>query len=122
MFKPLFTLFPPEALESTRRSGMFALSEPGRLDEALAAASLEAIEDDEIEFPVMFDSARSAGRAFIGAGPMALAIGHSGEAAVGDAIGASLRPFTDPDGPDGEVSLPAWYRVILTQAKTRSSA
>jgi SAM-dependent methyltransferase len=116
VFKPLFTLFPPEALESMRRSGMFALSEPGRLDEVLAAVSFEVIDDDELEFPVVFDSARSAARAFIGAGPMALAIGHSGDAAVEEAIRASLRPFTD-----AEISLPAWYRVVLARAPTRSS-
>ena len=113
VFKPLFPLFPPAALDGMRHSGMFALSEPGRLDEALADATLTVVEDDEIEFPVTFDSVDSAARAFLGAGPMALAIGRSGEEAVVAAVRASLRPFTDSDG---HVSLPAWYRVVLARA------
>ena len=114
VFKPLLPLFPPAALEGMRDSGMFALSEPGRLDEALADAALTVVEDDEIEFPVAFDSVDSAARAFVGAGPMALAIGRSGEEAVAAAVRASLRPFTDSDG---HVSLPAWYRVVLARAR-----
>jgi hypothetical protein len=71
------------------------------------------VEDDEIEFPVAFDSVDCAARGFVGAGPMALAIGRSGEDAVAAAVRASLRPFTDSDG---RVSLPAWYRVVLARA------
>lgn len=113
VFKPLFPLFPPDALEGMRDSGMFALSEPGRLDEALANAALTVVEDDEIEFPVAFDSVDSAARAFVGAGPMALAIRRSGEEAVAATVRASLQPFTDSDG---HVSLAAWYRVVLACA------
>lgn len=113
VFKPLFPLFPPDALEGMRDSGMFALSEPGRLDEALADAALTVVEDDEIEFPVAFGSVDSAARAFVGAGPMALAIGRSGEEAVAAAVRASMRPFTDSDC---HVSLAAWYRVVLARA------
>ena len=114
VFKPLFPLFPPEALESMRQSGMFALSEPGSLDETLAGAMLVAIDDDEIEFAVAFDSIDTAVRGFIGAGPMALAIGRSGEKAVADAVRQSLVPFTDVNG---DVALPAWYRVVLARAE-----
>jgi hypothetical protein len=92
---------------------MFALSEPGSLDETLANATLTVVEDDEIEFPVAFDSVDSAARGFVGAGPMALAIGRSGEEAVAAAVRASLRPFTESDG---HVTLPAWYRVVLARA------
>ena len=113
VFKPLLPLFPPAALEGMRHSGMFALSEPGRLDAALTDAALTIVKDDEIEFPVAFDSVDAAARGFVGAGPMALAIGRSGEEAVAAAVRASLRPFTDSDG---HVSLPAWYRVVLTRA------
>lgn len=113
VFTPLLPLFPPETLESMRRSGMFALSEPGSLDDTLAAASLEVIDDHEIEFPITFDNADEAARAFSGAGPVALAIGHSGEAAVSETLRASLRPCIDPDG---AVSLRAWYRVLLARA------
>lgn len=119
VFTPLVPLFPPEELESMRRSGMFALSEPGRLDEAIADATLRVIEDDEFEFPVVFDSVDSAARGFVGAGPMALAIGHSGEGSVYDAVRVSLRPFTDSDG---HVVLPAWYRVVLARAEVKEDS
>jgi SAM-dependent methyltransferase len=113
VFKPLFPLFPPAALEGMRHSGMFALSEPGSLDDTLATATLTVAADDEIQFPIAFDSVDSAARGFLGAGPMALAISHSGEEAVAAAVRASLRSFTDSDG---HVSLPAWYRVVLARA------
>jgi hypothetical protein len=77
MFRPLFPLFPPEALESMKHSGMFALSKPGRLEEVLAAAGLNP-RDDEVECTILFEAVDAAVRAFVGAGPMALAIEHSG--------------------------------------------
>ena len=89
-------------------SGMFALSEPGKLEDALASAGLNPYEDEEIECPIVFADAEAAERAFLGAGPTQLAIGHSGEAAVAEAVRAALGPFTDPDG---RVVLPAWYRA-----------
>ncbi len=112
VFKPLFPLFPPEALESMKHSGMFALSEPGKLEEVLAAASLTVDEDDEIEKVIVFDDAAGAVRAFVGAGPTALAIGHSGELAVTQAVREALSPFT---GTDGRVTLSAWYRVVIAR-------
>jgi SAM-dependent methyltransferase len=112
VFKPLFPLFPPAALDDMSRSGMFALSAPGSLDEALSKAPLTVVEDDEIELPIAFDDVESATRAFVGAGPMALAIGRSGEEAVAAAVRASLRPFI---ASDGHVSLPAWFRVVLAR-------
>jgi hypothetical protein len=113
VFKPLFPLYPPEALESMKRSGMFALSEPGKLDEALRVAGLTAIDDDEIKLSITFDTADAAQRAFVGAGPTALAIRNSGEQAVAQAVSDALGPFIDKDG---RVSLPAWYRVVLARA------
>jgi SAM-dependent methyltransferase len=110
VFKPLFPLFLPEALESMKHSGMFALSEPGKLEEVLDAAGLTVHEDEEIESLIVFDDTAGAVRAFVGAGPTALAIGHSGELAVAQAVRESLGPFT---GTDGRVTLPAWYRVVL---------
>lgn len=112
VFKPVFPLFADEALESMRRSGMFALSEPGKLEEVLAAAALTSYEDDEIEFPIVFDDVHAAARAFMGAGPTQLAISTSGEAAVAEAVRAALEPFT---ATDGRVVLPAWYRAVLAQ-------
>jgi hypothetical protein len=112
VFKPLFPFFPPEALESMKHSGMFALSEPGKLEEVLAAVGLTVHEDDEIESLIVFDDAAGAVRAFVGAGPTALAIGHSGELAVAQAVREALGPFA---GTDGRVTLPTWYRVVLAR-------
>jgi hypothetical protein len=64
VFKPLFPLFPPEALESMKQSGIFALSEPGKLDQTLGAAGLTAFEDKEIELSIVFDDSDAAERAF----------------------------------------------------------
>ena len=112
VFKPVFPLFAPEALETMKGSGMFALSEPGKLEDVLATADLTPFEDKEIECPIGFADAESAERAFLGAGPTQLAIANSGEAAVAEAIRAALESFTDPDG---GVVLPAWYRAVLAQ-------
>jgi hypothetical protein len=114
VFKPLFPLFPQEALENMKHSGMFALSEPGTLDDLLAATGLVAQDDDEIECPVAFDDTEAAARAFIGAGPMQLAVRHSGKHAIAQAVRESLTPFA---GPDGRVTLPAWYRVAIARSQ-----
>lgn len=114
VFKPLFPLFPPDALDSMRHSGMFALSEPGELDEVLAAAELPVREDDEIACPVAFNDISTAARAFIGAGPMQLAIQQSGDSAIAEALRDALAPFA---GAGGQITLPAWYRVVLAQAE-----
>ena len=47
---------------------MFALSEPGKLEDALASAGLNPYEDEEIECPIVFADAEAAERAFLGAG------------------------------------------------------
>jgi ubiquinone/menaquinone biosynthesis C-methylase UbiE len=112
VFKPMFPLFADEALERMKHSGMFALSEPGKLEEALADAALTMYEDDEIDCPIAFEDVEAAQRAFMGAGPTQLAIGTSGEAAVGEAVRAAIEPFT---APDGRVVLPAWYRAVFAQ-------
>jgi len=113
VFKPVFPLFAEEALESMKRSGMFALSESGKLEEVLAAAALTPDEDDEIECPIVFDDVYAAERAFMGAGPTQLAISNSGEAAVAEAVRAALEPFA---ADDGRVVLSAWYRAVLSQS------
>jgi SAM-dependent methyltransferase len=112
VFKPVFPLFAPEALETMKGSGMFALSEPGKLEEVLAGAGLTPYGDEEIECPIVFADMEAAERAFVGAGPTQLAIANSGEAAVAEAVHAALEPFSDPDG---RVVLPAWYRAVLAQ-------
>jgi SAM-dependent methyltransferase len=112
VFKPVFPLFAAETIESMKGSGMFALSEPGKLEDVLAAAELMPYDDEEIECPIVFEDAEAAERAFLGAGPTQLAIGHSGEAAVAEAVRAALEPFADADG---RVVLPAWYRAVLAR-------
>lgn len=112
VFRPLFPLSPPEALETMKQSGMFALSEPGKLEEVLRAAGMTPYEDDEIDCPITFADAGVATRAFLGAGPMAFAIRQSGEEAVRQGVRDAVRSFTSNDG---RVTLPSWYRVVLAR-------
>jgi hypothetical protein len=112
VFKPLFPLFPPEALQSIKSSGMFALSEPGKLDELLAAVGLALEDDDEIDCQVWYRDAETAERAFLGAGPTQLAIQHSGERTIASAVHDALSSFTQPDG---RVTFPASYRVVIAR-------
>lgn len=114
VFAPVFPLFPPEALQSMKHSGMFALSEPGRLDDLLTAVGLALQEDEEVDSLVGFDDTRTAVRAFIGAGPMQLAIRHSSEHAVAQAVHEALAPFTRADG---RIELPASYRVVVARTE-----
>jgi hypothetical protein len=48
---------------------------------------------------------------------MQLAIGHSGDGTVTEAVRRALEPFTEPDG---RVTLPARYRVLV--ARTGNAA
>lgn len=114
VFRPVFPLFAEAQLEKMRQSGMFALSEPGKLEEVLAGAVLTTYEDNEIECPITFEDMDTAERAFTGAGPTQLAIGHSGEAAVAEAMRTALRSFMDVGG---QVVLPAWYRTVFARAQ-----
>lgn len=118
VFTPLFPLFPPDALTSMKDSGMFALSAPGQLDEVLTAADLTIRDDVEFNSPVTFDDLHTAQRAFIGAGPMQLAIQRSGEPTVADAVREALAPFI---ATDGHITLPAWWRVVLTRPEAPQS-
>ena len=111
VFQHLFPLFPSEALEAMRQSGIFALSAPGKLEEALAGAGLTIYEDTEIQTPVLFDSIDTSLRAFMGAGPTQMAVEHSGEQVVRDAAHDALKPFLSA----GSVKLPPWYRVVFAR-------
>lgn len=113
VFKPVFPLFGDEALASLKQSGIFALSEPGRLEEVLAAAGLTPYADDEVECPAVFEDAAEGERALLGAGPTQLAIRTSGKTTVAEAIRAALTPFTDAAG---RVVLPGWFRAVLVRA------
>jgi hypothetical protein len=109
-FTPIFPLFPADALASMKRSGIFALSEPGLLDQVLTGAGLTVREDVELACPATFADTATAVRAFLGAGPMQFALEHSGQQAVTDAIRDALAPFT---GSDDRVTLDGWYRVAF---------
>ncbi|WP_170309111.1 class I SAM-dependent methyltransferase [Pseudonocardia hierapolitana] len=114
VFKPLFPLFPPEALESMKHSGMFALSQPGELDDLLAATGLVVHDDDEVDCRVRFDDTDTAVRALIGAGPTQLAIHRSGAHTVAQAMHEALTPFIEPGG---RVTLPAWFRAVIARTE-----
>jgi SAM-dependent methyltransferase len=60
VFKPVSPLFAEDALASLKESGMFALSEPGKLDAVLAAADLAPSDDEEIECPIVFEGVGAA--------------------------------------------------------------
>jgi SAM-dependent methyltransferase len=113
VFKPVLPLFGDKALASLRQSGIFALSEPGLLDETVAAAGLTATGDDEVDCTVVFDDLASAERAFMGAGPMQAAIAVSGEGAVAEAVREGLEPHVTRDG---TVVLDSWFRALLASS------
>jgi hypothetical protein len=112
VFQPVFPLFDHNALESMRNSGMFALSQPGHVEEVLTAAGLHLREDDELSWPIVFEDADTALRAFLGAGPTALALQHAGETAVAEALRGALTPFTDATG---RVTLPVSFRAVIAE-------
>jgi hypothetical protein len=92
VFKPLLPLFPTDAVDGFRHSGMFALSNPATLATALAAAGLTVQNDEDVDCRTAFDDVDAAVHAFMVAGPTALAIRHSGEAVVAAAAKAALGP------------------------------
>jgi len=109
VFAALVTLLPPDALPSLRRSGMYALSAPGALEDVLTGAGMSPRSDQTIEAPSVFRDPAEAVDAFLSAGATALAIGHSGESAVRAAVNDALAPFT---GDRGQVTLPGWFRAV----------
>jgi hypothetical protein len=109
VFAALTTLFPPDALPSLKRSGMYALSAPGRLEDVLATARLSARTDETIEAPSVFSDPVAAVGAFLSAGATVLAVRHSGQPTVERAVSDALDPFI---GDSGRVTLPGWFRVV----------
>jgi Methyltransferase domain len=108
VFSVLPALLPAQAQESLKRSGMYALSAPGRLEQALATAHLSLRSDETVEAPVVFPDAAAGVVAFLSAGATALAVRHSGQPAVEQALSNALDRFT-ADG--GHIVLPGWFRV-----------
>ena len=111
LFAALATLLPPEFLPSLKRSGMYALSAPGTLEETLSKAGMSPRSDQTIEATTVFPDSGAAVAAFLSAGATALAIRYSGQHAVEQALRDALTPFTEDHG---QVTLPGWFRVIQT--------
>jgi SAM-dependent methyltransferase len=109
VFATLKPLLPPEALQSLKRSGMYALSAPGALDEVLEMCGLTPRSDETIAAPSVFRDAAAAVEAFLSAGATALAVRHRGQAATEAALYEGLAPYT---GEGGRVTLHGWFRVV----------
>jgi hypothetical protein len=109
VFAALTTLLPDDALTSLKRSGMYALSAPGTLEDVLAMARMSPRTDETIEASTAFPDAGAAVGAFLSAGATALAVRHAGQPAVERAVSDALDPFT---GDGGQVTLPGWFRVV----------
>lgn len=77
----------------------------------LAAAGMEVEESTDIECPAVFENVETAVRAFVGAGPTMLAISHSGEQQIAEAVRDGIGSYTDPQG---QVTLPGCYRAVFT--------
>ena len=111
VFAALTTLFPPDALPSLKRSGMYALSTPGTLEEMLSTAGMSPRCDETIAATTVFPDTGAAVGAFLSAGATMLASRHSGHEDVEKALYDALAPFT---GDHGTVTLPGWFRVVQT--------
>jgi SAM-dependent methyltransferase len=109
VFTPVTALLPPDLLPTLKRSGMFALSAPGRLHEVLAAAGLTPRRDTTIEATVEFPDAPAAVAAVLSAGATTLALRHTDEATVEKTVRDAISPFISDLG---RVSLPGWFRAI----------
>jgi SAM-dependent methyltransferase len=111
VFSALATLLPPQSLSSLKRSGMYALSAPGTLEETLSKAGMSPRSDQTIEATMHFPDTGTAVAALLSAGATALAIRHSGQHAVEQTLNDALAPFSEDHG---QVILPGWFRVVQT--------
>jgi SAM-dependent methyltransferase len=109
VFATLMPVLPSEARPILKRSGMYALSAPGALDEVLATAGMIRRSDETIGATTVFADAAAAVEAFLSAGATELAVQHSGQSAVQLLLYDALTPFI---GEGDQVSLPGWFRVV----------
>ena len=109
VFATLTRLLSSQALAGLKRSGMYALSAPGALEEVLAAARMNPRTDETVEAGSVFSDPAATVGAFLSAGATALAVRHSGQPAVEKALYDAIEPFTERDG---QVVLPGWFRVV----------
>lgn len=107
-------LFPPPP-PGARPSGPALLEEPGALESMLRRAGLEPNRDEEVGVPFEAADQPALERAMLAPGPVLVAIGHSGEEAVRDAIVAACEPFKRPDG---SYRFENTFRYLISTVRT----
>jgi hypothetical protein len=76
----------------------FACSAPGVMEELLAMAGLVGCERQSLPCTWFYPDTAAALRGLLSSGPAVIAIGHSGEDAVREAVLEAIRPFRVPGG------------------------
>ncbi|HEX8958667.1 MAG TPA: methyltransferase domain-containing protein [Solirubrobacterales bacterium] len=94
-------------------AGPFALSAPGVLEALVAEAGLTPRESADVDCQFVFPDLETALRGLLSPGPAALAIQHSGEERVRDALARALEQFKTPSG---GYSLDNKFRYLVTLA------
>lgn len=90
----------------------YALSAPGNLEAAFAAAGLTVESSDEVPVDWAYDEVAHAVRGLRGSGGGTRAVEDVGAEAVGRAIKAALVPFTDADGRVVMHNLFRWVSAV----------
>ena len=93
--KALGALLPPPPPGAP---GPFALSATGALAQLLAAAGLQPADEGDVDTVWEYADLETALRGLLAAGPATRAISVAGDAAVREAVAASLQPFRTSDG------------------------
>ena len=101
-------LLPADAHASSRTS--FGLDNRDHARATLAAAGLQLVRHDRLDYNVTFTSRAQAIAAQLPAGPVQAAIAHAGRGAVTDALERYFRPLTDLRG---TVTMPAAYTLVV---------
>jgi len=91
----------------------YALSSPGGLETALAAAGLVVAAKGEVECVWRYETAADAVRALIGSAGGTRAVQDAGQPAVRAAIETALIPFTDPA--DGTIVMRNVFRWVTAR-------
>jgi SAM-dependent methyltransferase len=103
---PLMPPPPPGA----KHGGPFALSAPGLLESFIEPAGLTPVAVAEVACPMRYPDMDTALVAQASAGVLVLAIRHSGEAAVREALQTSMTPFVQADG---SIEIHNTFRYIV---------
>jgi SAM-dependent methyltransferase len=92
--------------------GPFALSEPGKLEELVAAAGLAPKHAEEVEVAFVFDDLDTAVRGHLSSGPAQRAVQVAGRDEAAAAIRAALEASIRPDGTSRQTN--AFRYVVAT--------